>query len=124
MAKNNKKITLAEFRAWLEGVEELQPRGWTPDSTQWKRIRDKINSIEESSARGLTSGAVAPQQRFQAPVQGAPSMLPPPAPPVQGGVPNLPVAPQGKLGIPVGPDGKIKTPDIDTSDGKFKSSFV
>ena len=44
MAK--KKVTLAEFHAWLEGVEEMHADDWCPDANQWKVIRNKIKTIE------------------------------------------------------------------------------
>ncbi len=42
-----KKYTLAEFKAWLEGIEEIQPADWHPDLDQWKMIREKIGAIVE-----------------------------------------------------------------------------
>lgn len=45
--KRGKKISLREFRAWLQGVEELQPEDWHPDHEQWKKIRNKIDNIVE-----------------------------------------------------------------------------
>lgn len=47
-----KRISLLEFRAWLEGVEELQPKDWAPNLEQWKLIRAKIDAI------GAKEGAV------------------------------------------------------------------
>lgn len=47
MSDTNKTISLGKFKAWLEGVEEMQDEGWTPSEIQWKKIRDKIELIEE-----------------------------------------------------------------------------
>ena len=40
-------ITLEKFKAWLEGVEEMQDDGWVPTVVQWTKIREKIELIEE-----------------------------------------------------------------------------
>jgi len=56
--KRAKKITMMEFRAWLQGVEEMQPAGWCPDETQWKVIREKINTIKDDTSAGLNKPAV------------------------------------------------------------------
>lgn len=44
---SKEKITINDFKMWLSGVEEMQDDDWTPSSTQWKRIRGKIDDIEE-----------------------------------------------------------------------------
>lgn len=41
------QISAREFRIWLEGVEEMQDDEWVPSSTQWKRIREKIDTIKD-----------------------------------------------------------------------------
>ncbi len=46
-----KSISLIEFKMWLEGVEEMQENGWTPDARQWLRIRSKIDAIENEPVR-------------------------------------------------------------------------
>ena len=74
--KITKKITLNEFRAWLEGIEELQPNDWSPSKEQWKLIRNKIDYIEECVAPvniPAQSIPIAPQP--QVPVQLASSLL-------------------------------------------------
>lgn len=48
MRKQTKSLSLNEFNAWLAGVEELHPVGWSPDKEQWKRIRNKISQISLS----------------------------------------------------------------------------
>jgi len=44
---NQKKITIPEFKAWLDGLSEIQPDDWAPDLNQWKKIRAKIQSLED-----------------------------------------------------------------------------
>ena len=43
-----KKITVNDFKMWLSGVEEMQDETWTPNQTQWKRIRQKIDDIDDT----------------------------------------------------------------------------
>lgn len=43
--KRNKKITLEEFKAWLEGISEMHPQNWVPSLEQWTAIKEKIYSI-------------------------------------------------------------------------------
>lgn len=151
MAKKKmvKKYTLAEFKAWLEGIEEIQPNDWHPDLTQWRMIRDKIGAIQEPTKQ---SPVVTP----------APTFSPPPRLPnnvsyeVPNGVPVIPQhPPQSSLGLTAPaepniemtpaakaalagklppematssmgetPKVKIKTPNIDTRDGNYASNFT
>ena len=61
-----KKISLTEFKAWLEGVEELHPADWSPTPEQWKLIRDKIQCIVEPDPEPVT----APQPHMPTPPGG------------------------------------------------------
>ena len=45
--KRIKKRTLGEFKAWLEGIEDMQENDWCPNSTQWLTIRLAIGGIIE-----------------------------------------------------------------------------
>lgn len=55
MAKVKKtKISLAEFKAWLEGVEDLQDDDWSPSKVQWEKIRQKIENIDEGVVNTLS----------------------------------------------------------------------
>lgn len=122
-----KNISVKEFKMWLEGVEEMQEEGWTPNSTQWVRIRDKIRIIEET-----TGGFVQPQfGPRQQPVGQPPA--PAPMPVMQAphqfapaGMTSLtPPEPAGRSPLTGGPTTiPIKTPDIDTSNGGYRSSFA
>ena len=123
---DEKKITVKEFRMWLEGVEEMQEADWTPTPSQWSRIREKINTITDE----------APQQTYTQPTfragpsMAAPTMNPnmpavPAGPSMLGGVaPAMPVAPQAPQHGLFGAGGKVKTPDIDTQGKPYESSFA
>lgn len=66
VAKNRKtKISLKEFRAWLDGVEDVQPDDWAPNKEQWTKIRQQIDRIDdkmdiESTDSGVPNRNVAP----------------------------------------------------------------
>lgn len=124
----DKKITVKEFKMWLEGVEEMQPEGWLPDARQWSRIREKINSIEETVAQQQ-----APQQSFALPpvpqqpiqrqtpaIQAGPSMMPPPAAAHTARPGNL----AGPFANPDSPQMPVRTPNIDTQGKPYESSFA
>ena len=134
MAKT-KEVTLSEFKAWLEGVEELQEKTWTPDGKQWRLIRAKIKNIIEPEP---VVAAVQPQPVATGGYQPVQSSLAPMAPPTHTpppGIPQMPMAPSSfPEDVVVGPPSENakkmftgdtrKTPDIDTSDGNVSSSFA
>jgi hypothetical protein len=39
-------ITVAEFKQWLCGVEEMQSDDWHPSAEQWIKIRNKIEQLQ------------------------------------------------------------------------------
>lgn len=97
MATRKKKQTLAEFRAWLRGVEELQPEAWAPDATQWNLIREKINNISEPKAStndAMIQKLLEGLNAAHAPVQYGNRFAP---------APNLPLPPPAAGGVPAGP---------------------
>lgn len=136
--KKNKDITLAEFKAWLEGVEELQAKDWAPDKTQWKRIRSKINCIVEPEPRYVEAApeAASPAPRY---APNPPAGVPPSPGTMPAGVPQLPsggsslpdiadidISPAAKklLG-PSSTTAPTKTPDIESDpDGRVESPFA
>ena len=146
MATRKKKQTLAEFRAWLDGVEELQPETWSPDATQWKLIREKINNITESKPDAAThkllqellgSLGKGANTNFNGnphhnnPYGGGNANLPP-LPPPTGGVPAGPVdmtpaaAKQSPPPLKAAPELDLSSapaPNMDTSDGNYNSGF-
>jgi len=127
MAKRKQKQSLKEFRAWLQGVEELQPVDWAPNSEQWKLIRDKINGIVEEKI--VVERTAPPSQAPARPNPGyAQQPLPSniPLPPVVGGLPPVEVemTDAARKLLNPGPGGSTKTPDMDTSDGNINSPFV
>ena len=39
------KQTVGQFKAWIEGVEEMQKDDWHPSKDQWNKIRTKIGEL-------------------------------------------------------------------------------
>lgn len=135
-----KKRTLSEFRAWLEGVEELQGDDWCPDADQWKLIRAAIDGIVEEAppepapapAAGNPYDRAPEQQYHPAP---APAPVPGPAPQQSTMLPvgdSVEMTPAAKAALNGGapppsmtpdPDGKLKTPNLDTTNGDYNSGF-
>jgi len=117
--KKGKKqpLSLAEFRAWLSGVEDLHPKDWHPDAAQWKIIRDKMMCIEETVVEQPLP--VVYQTNVGAPTNAGtvPGFVPPP--PV-GGIPEgeVSLSPEAKKLL----TGTGST-NVDTSNGQYSSSF-
>lgn len=125
-------ISLRDFKQWLSGVEDMQGDGWIPDAYQWKKIREKLETIEEvdyvdveqdmheSTIPTLTnpiypasSLEFAPQQVPTTPVKPQSSSTPAPI----TGAPSthrLMATEEGQHTV---------TPNIDTSSGTYRSSF-
>ncbi len=137
--KKKAGLTLGEFKAWLSGVEEMQPRGWVPDAAQWKTIRSKFEDIVEgprvssTPAEGVGYNPANPferEARMSRPVSGfnpPPTMIPPQQP-IELSNPNRPVEstnPMADISTPEGKKivGRVKTPNIDTSHGNYTPAF-
>lgn len=130
--KRKQKQTLKEFRAWLQGVEELQPENWSPNSDQWKLIRDKIDGIvvEKQIVEKIINNSVttSPQPALRAlpaaPAVGVPAGMVPP-PPASGVPPaDVQMTPAARQMLNPSASEKAKTPDMDTSDGNVSSPFA
>lgn len=125
-------VTLSEFRAWLSGVEEMQPAGWAPDAAQWKKIRDKIATISDTitdAPSTVVAGTNSPSASQPAPAKVVHHPL---TPPQSTFIPSgmVPRQPTNLMSGPIATgDGSntsspVKTPSIDTSDGTYKSTFA
>lgn len=118
VASKPKQQTLSEFKAWLSGVEEMQSEDWSPDLTQWRRIREKIDNITfKSGAAGASDDGEEPAPRVAyraAPSSFAPTALMPQ--PVAATPPPF-MNTSGVEGA------RVKTPNVDTSGGQYASSL-
>ncbi len=104
-----KKVTLAEFHAWLEGVEEMHDVDWCPDSNQWKVIRNKIKTIIETVAT-IPTPIPTPNNFPNARI--LPAGIPP-APEIPSGIPSGPIeklSPEAQSLLTGNADGKHTTP--------------
>jgi hypothetical protein len=118
MTDNTKKLTVKEFTHWLAGVEEMQELEWTPSPTQWRRIREKFNDIEQTASQAPTNNnvpqaVIRPQQMQNIPTYANSNIIPNPATDLAG----RPFLPESS-GIPA------RTPAIDTSNGQYNSAFA
>ena len=152
--KRTKKQTLNEFRAWLNGVEELQPEDWAPDAAQWKLIREKINNISEPRDSSVDTATLTKLIESLGTASPRPNASPNPYPgPYAGGHPpnpqaaGIPPPPPPPAGVPAGPVeigqgaktaappvtlppakpidiGEVAKPKDTAEDGKYESSFI
>lgn len=129
--KRQPKQTLAEFRAWLLGVEELQPENWSPNRDQWVLIRGRIDKIiaPEPEIIHIPNNTTAPNKPVEQSLQ--PGMIP--VPPPVGGIPQgqlveslapppatMPLAPEMPSGSGTP---RSVTQNIDTTHGNYASGF-
>jgi hypothetical protein len=123
----SEKISLEKFKAWLEGVEEMQPEDWHPDATQWKKIREKIDLINDvkTVAQAPVSTPQIQHRTVHQPVVVEDIDI---IPSTQSRLSKEPPPEYGRPRGPVGgfdPNGPpVKTPIIDTSDKPYSSSFA
>ena len=135
-------VTIHDFKSMLIGMDLILGDDWTPDESQWKRIRKKIDALIETHER--PGGVARPVPPFVAGSRPLPvdSTLNVNEAALLQSFPSVPVAddvPVGE-GAPVGPSaltpapiqrqpvmpsdgGAVKTPDIDSSGG-YKSGYV
>lgn len=46
MKKNG--LSVNEFKMWIAGIEDMQEKGWTPNASQWAKIKAKITQLEDT----------------------------------------------------------------------------
>jgi hypothetical protein len=113
-------ISLKDFKSWLQGVEDMQEDDWIPNAVQWKKIRSKINLLDDAQQ--------APYRQNNSPVVNTPQYMSPMPMPIP-----MPSPSQGfssafdtYIPPPAGPSilASPKTPDIDTSDGSYQTGYL
>lgn len=145
--QEQKKISVAEFKAWIKGFEELnEGKNWAPTAEQWKKIRAKLDLVEDTTPAPtqVTPQPIQEARPARPPMIDTPSQLLPQGPAVMQRPPsnliqppsNLPQAPRFASTVPMltqDPGSKtarlgqapvVKTPDIDTTNGQYVSSFA
>ncbi len=53
--KEEKIVTIRDFKVMMEGMDMVLGDDWTPTEAQWKRIREKINAMIDTSERPITN---------------------------------------------------------------------
>lgn len=43
-----KKLSVSDFKNWLEGVLDFQEEGWTPNLDQWNKILEKVAELDDT----------------------------------------------------------------------------
>lgn len=146
---SEKKVSVNEFKNWLDGVLDFQPDDWVPNAEQWKKIRDKIDQLEDappqvaSNAQQPAMGVSEPEPVHNKPAARNPrpsgplsidmdqKVKLPDTPPVtkqkhlitqKTGEARVIDSGSGQKIIDTGVTHKME--NIDTSDGNYKSSFV
>lgn len=121
MAKKKTEMTAIsakEIKAWLRGIQEFQPKNWTPTADQWKTIQDKIfNLSEDETVVEQTSPSYRPQQRYYAPENVV----------YDPGIQHVAVEPSGPLATAMSTTGTgmISASSQDTViAGEYKSGFA
>lgn len=137
---DKKTITVRDLKTFIDAVEFASDQDeWIPSAKQWRRIREMIDSLQESQPAVQQPQFYPPQSAMPAPT-AAPVMAAPQQPAMPtgpsafattgyaavtgmptGAVPAMPNNPLfGTTGT-----GQVRTPDIDTSHGKpYQSSFA
>lgn len=131
---DNTKITIKEFRMWLQGVEEMQDPAWVPNPTQWLRIREKINTIDDEPDTVVVHQQQPVHQQMSYPVPPTGVPLGNDLPGIPAGpsslmvpqYPSMPVSPPpgGLFATPEAPSMPVRTPNIDTTNGNYQSTFA
>ena len=126
--KEKEIVTINDFKSMLVGMDLILGDEWTPDEKQWKRIRNKINSLIVTHERPVRSAAAVynrPPVDSNLNVSENELLNSFPNVPVDNSVP-IGAAPSGQSALvpsQVAPTDNVKTPDIDSSTG-YKSTFV
>lgn len=53
--KEDKLVTIRDFKVMMEGMDMVLGDDWTPTDAQWKRIREKIDAMIETSERPIVN---------------------------------------------------------------------
>ncbi len=118
-----KPVTVGELKTFIDAVEfAADTDDWIPSARQWKRIREMIERLEERAA---------PAPQVQQPQPHQPQMMVPMMVPSAmmstmhpGAAPGQAVLPPGVPIAGANPALPVKTPDIDTSNGQYQSTFT
>jgi hypothetical protein len=127
-----KPVSIEKLQAFIEAVEfaaDLEnPDEWVPTARQWRKIRSMIDALEDQPAQQISQPVHYQPMSYGLTAGGQPG----PVGPIQLAGPsafdNLPPAPMMGGGAPVplarAEGMQVRTPDVDTSNGHYDSSFA
>lgn len=49
--KPSQKMTVSQFKMWIQGLSEFQEDDWIPNVNQWNLIRERIDLLEEGAVQ-------------------------------------------------------------------------
>jgi len=63
VSKNKKpqKMSVSQFKMWIQGLSEFQDDDWVPNVNQWNLIRDRIDMLDEETSVQTVVHHQAPQ---------------------------------------------------------------
>lgn len=120
MANTDKTVSAAELKTFIDAVEfAADSDDWIPSKRQWERIRGMIERLDVTPPGPPAYAPPVMMALPQAPVDYGPSRM-------SGGM--MPPQHQGiPQGVPIAggnPLQAVRAPDIDTSNGQYKSAFA
>ncbi len=115
---DRKKITIRDLQTFIDAVEFASDQEeWVPSAKQWKRIKDMINNLEAEPAIPTA------MQLYSPPVHsGFAQPIHEPMPAIPAGPSSMPSFSSPVVAPPI--FANPRTPDIDTSTGKYQSGFA
>lgn len=72
--KKNNDMSIAEFKSWIAGIEDMNEDDWVPNAAQWAKIRAKISLLAEQEMDTMEYPQPVQQFAYQPP----PIYQPPP----------------------------------------------
>lgn len=124
MANTDKTVTAAELKTFIDAVEfAADSDEWIPSKRQWERIRGMIDRLEVAAPIPTYVNAPVIPMALPGPSDYGQSRM------AAGGMGGMmQPAPQGiPAGVPIAggnPLQAVRAPDIDTSNGQYKSAFA
>lgn len=126
-----KPISVQELKTFIDAVEFASDKeDWIPSERQWKRIRSMIDRLEATQPQSVRAESapmhmpmpmhMPPGAMPEPPIMAAPSAMTPMRMPQQ----MQPTAPTLSGPFATGGPTPVRTPDLDTSSGQYRSAYA